>query len=70
MTSYKHEHTHLTSPDPEKTVEFYTEVMGAKVTGKQEILGSQMFDLDLGGIPVRVSGKTGADQNSTGLRYG
>jgi len=70
MASFKHDHTHLTSPDPEKTVEFYTEVMGAKVIGKQEALGSQMFELDLGGIPVRVSSKTGADEAWTGLRHG
>ena len=70
MTSYKHEHTHLTSPDPEKVVEFYTQVMGAKVTKEQEVSGRRMIDLDLGGLTVRISGSTGADDAWKGLRFG
>ena len=70
MISYKHEHTHLTSPDPEKVVEFYTQVMGAKVTKEQEVSGRRMIDLDLGGLTVRISGSTGADDAWKGLRFG
>ena len=66
----KHEHTHLTSPDPEKVVEFYTQVMGAKVTKEQEVSGRRMIDLDLGGLTVRISGSTGADDAWKGLRFG
>lgn len=69
MASYKHDHTHLTSPDPEKVVGFYTQVMGAKVTKEQETPGGKMVDVDLGGIPVRISGHTGAD-NTWGPRFG
>jgi len=70
MIAYKHEHTHLTSPDPDKVIEFYTQIMGAKVTKEQEALGRKMVDLDLGGIPVRISGHTGADDAWKGLRFG
>jgi len=69
MISYKHEHTHLTSADPEKVVEFYTQVMGAKVTKEIESAGRRMIDIDLGGIPVRISSSTGAD-NAWGPRFG
>ncbi len=70
MASYKHDHTHLTSTDPEKTVEFYTKVFGAKVTKEQEVAGGKMVDIDLGGVTVRISGSTGADATWKGLRYG
>ena len=70
MISYKHEHTHLTSPEPEKAIEFYTKVMGAKVIKEQESGGRKMIDVDLGGIPVRISSGTGADDAWKGLRYG
>ena len=66
----KHEHTHLTSPNPEKVVEFYTQVMGAKVTKEQEVSGRRMIDLDLGGLTVRISGSTGADDAWKGPRFG
>jgi catechol 2,3-dioxygenase-like lactoylglutathione lyase family enzyme len=66
----KHEHTHLTSTDPEKAIEFYTQVMGAKVTREIETAGMRMVDLDLGGIPVRISGATVADDAWKGPRFG
>ena len=70
MGAYKHEHTHLTSPDPDKVIEFYTKVMGAKVTKEQVSAGRRMIDIDLGGIPVRISSGTGADDAWKGLRFG
>jgi len=70
MAAYKHDHTHLTSPDPDKVIEFYTQVMGARVIKEIESAGRRMIDLDLGGIPVRVSSSTGADNAWKGLRFG
>jgi len=70
MAELKHEHTHLTSPDPDKAVEFYTKVMGARVTKEQESAGIRLIDLDLGGLPIRISSKTGADAAWQGPRYG
>jgi len=70
MASFKHEHTHITTPEPEKLIEFYTRVMGATVTKEMESASGRLVDIDLGGIPVRISGATGADSNWKGLRYG
>lgn len=70
MATYRHDHTHLTSQDSEKTVEFYTQVMGAEVIKVQESGGLKLVDIDLGGIPIRISSNTGADDAWHGLRYG
>ena len=70
MIAYKHDHTHLTSLDPDKVVEFYTKTLGAKVTREREVSGRRMIDIDLGGIPVRISSGTGADDAWKGLRFG
>ena len=70
MSSYRHDHTHLTSQDVERAVEFYTQVMNAKITKVQGSGSRQMVDIDLGGIPIRISSSTGADDAWTGLRYG
>jgi len=70
MVSFKHEHTHITTPEPDKLIEFYTRVMGAKVIKEMESAGKRLIDIDLGGIPVRISSSTGADSNWKGLRYG
>ena len=70
MLSYRHHHTHLTSQDTEKTIEFYTQVMGAEITNVRENGGRKMVDIDLGGVPVRISSSTGADDVWQGLQYG
>ena len=70
MAAYKHEHTHITTPEPDKVLKFYTEVMGAKVIKEQQMPFGLLVDVDLGGIPVRISGATGADKDWKGLRYG
>jgi len=70
MRAYLHNHTHLTSPDPEKTLEFYTQVMGAEITQVREVSGRRLVDIDLGGVPVRLSSSTGADEAWQGLQYG
>jgi catechol 2,3-dioxygenase-like lactoylglutathione lyase family enzyme len=70
MSSYHHHHTHVTSQDVEKAVEFYTQVMKAEVKKVQGSGDRKMVDIDLGGVPVRISSSTGADNAWTGLRYG
>ena len=64
MALYKHAHTHITSATPEAVISFYRKAMGLKVI-KEIILGSgeKAYDLDMGGIPVRVSRTTGADES-------
>jgi catechol 2,3-dioxygenase-like lactoylglutathione lyase family enzyme len=44
--------------------------MGAKFIKEQESSGRRMIDLDLGGIPVRISNGTGADNAWKGPRFG
>jgi catechol 2,3-dioxygenase-like lactoylglutathione lyase family enzyme len=70
MSTYKHEHTHITAPNPDKIIEFYTTVMGARVTKEQTTPSGLLVDIDLGGIPIRISGATGADKAWKGLRHG
>ena len=70
MSSYHHDHTHVTSQDVEKAVEFYTQVMNAKIIKVQGSGDRKMVDIDLGGVPVRISSSTGADGVWQGLRYG
>jgi catechol 2,3-dioxygenase-like lactoylglutathione lyase family enzyme len=66
VVSYKHDHTHLTSTDPRKAVEFYTRVLGARVIGEITSSGERMVDLDIGGLPVRISGTTGVEKSRKG----
>ena len=70
MASYKQHHIHLTNPDPTKTAQFYTEIMGAQVTREQRTPDQEIIDLDLGGIPIRISNRTGADDSLKGLQFG
>ncbi len=66
----KHEHTHITTPDPDKLIEFYSRAMGAKVIKEMESAGLRLIDVDLGGLLLRISSATGADKDWKGLRYG
>lgn len=70
MAMYQFHHVHITSADPSKVIEFYTEVLGAKVTKETEKAGRKMTDLDLDGLFIRVSNSTGADDNWTGSLFG
>lgn len=70
MSSYRYNHTHLTSKDPDKSVEFYTKVMGAKITEVKESRGQKVVTVDLGGLSIRITGRTGADNAWKGLRFG
>ena len=70
MSSYSYSHTHLSSKDPVKSVEFYTKVMGAKITGIRESRGQKVVTVDFGGLSVRITGRTGADNDWKGLRFG
>ncbi len=70
MLSCQHDHIHLTSPDPEEAVRFYTQVLGAQVTSMRESGGRKIIDIDLGGVPVRISNGTGADSAWDGLQLG
>ena len=70
MPLYQQDHIHITNPNPQKTVKFYTEVMGGKVTGEHRVGKVEMTDVDLGGLPLRISANTGADDSWEGLKHG
>jgi catechol 2,3-dioxygenase-like lactoylglutathione lyase family enzyme len=62
MATFKHDHTHITSPDPDSVVAFYQKTMGLKIIQKLELsAGNMATDIDMGGVPVRISAGTGAD---------
>ena len=70
MASYKLTHIHLTNPEPTKAAKFYTEGMGARVTSERSRPDQEIIDLDLGGIPIGISNRTGADDSLKGLQFG
>jgi catechol 2,3-dioxygenase-like lactoylglutathione lyase family enzyme len=62
MPKYEVNHTHLTSANPKATVEFYTQKLGGKITAERMLSGNQpAWDVDLGGLLIRISAGTGAD---------
>ncbi len=62
MPKYEYNHTHHTSANPRAAVEFYTKNLGAKVTREFMLSGNKpAWDIDLGGLLVRISEGTGAD---------
>jgi catechol 2,3-dioxygenase-like lactoylglutathione lyase family enzyme len=62
--AYKHYHTHFTSREPEKAVEFYQRMFGAKVLRSFVLYGGvNIWDLDVGGLMLRISGSTGAEES-------
>ena len=63
MPKYTYNHAHHTSNNPQAAVEFYTKNLGAKVTRELMLSGNRpAWDVDLGGLLVRISGGTGADE--------
>ena len=70
MVSYKLTHVHLTNPVPAKAAQFYTKGMGAQITNKRSLTDREIIDLDLGGIPIRISSRTGADDSLGGFQLG
>jgi len=62
--AYKHYHTHFTSREPAKAVEFYQRMFGAKVLRSFVLYGGvDIWDLEVGGLMLRISGSTGAEES-------
>lgn len=70
MAWCKMDHVHVTATDPVKAARFFVKVMGGRLVSQQGEPGSELIDVDLGGLLVRISAKTGADANWKGLRLG
>lgn len=63
MLKYEVNHTHLTSANPKAAVDFYTKNLGGKVISERMLSGNQpAWDVDLGGLLIRISATTGADE--------
>ena len=56
MVTYKHDHTHITSPEPEKIIDFYTKVIGAKIVKEIEGAGRKLVDVYsvFGALPPHI----------------
>jgi catechol 2,3-dioxygenase-like lactoylglutathione lyase family enzyme len=62
MLKYEVNHTHLTSVNPKAAVDFYVKNLGGKITAERMLSGNQpAWDVDLGGLLIRISATTGAD---------
>jgi len=54
---FKINHVHFKTPDPEQTVKWYVETLGATIVSENKPAGSMVsFRLDLHGIPMNVTG--------------
>ncbi|MBI4311039.1 MAG: VOC family protein [Chloroflexi bacterium] len=56
--SYKLNHLHMKSPDPQKTARWYVDYLGAKVVAENRNAEGRItsYRLDLHGVPVNVTG--------------
>jgi lactoylglutathione lyase len=60
MTSFKWDHVHLRSPDPEATAAFYERMFGAEII-RTEQQGKTRIDFKLGGATVFIAPVTPGD---------
>src|SRR5471032_3400392 len=54
MPNYTWDHIHLRTPDPEATVKWFEEIMGAQVTRSMQA-GKPRIDLKLGGANIFIA---------------
>jgi catechol 2,3-dioxygenase-like lactoylglutathione lyase family enzyme len=56
MPSYKFDHVHLRSTEPDKTAEFYVKMFGATVVGKNDMGGGKiMVSMELNGTSILIA---------------
>jgi catechol 2,3-dioxygenase-like lactoylglutathione lyase family enzyme len=70
MSVSKLDHVHVTANDPVEAAQFFVKVIGGRITAERGSPGQEMIDVDLGGVTVRITRNTGADENWKGLRFG
>jgi catechol 2,3-dioxygenase-like lactoylglutathione lyase family enzyme len=54
LTSFRIDHVHLRSPNPEAAARFYVEVLGARQVSQVEVGGALRVVVDLGGLPLFI----------------
>ena len=69
MPNYSFNHIHLTSPNPQKTSEFYEKMLGATQISITDIgFGRSIINLNLNGITILIS-PTPKDSSQSGLDH-
>ena len=64
MPTYKFDHLHQVSPDPEKAAKFYVDMFGAKILSNRKMGdGRLLIAMELGGAPVSLIGPTTQTEN-------
>jgi len=66
-------HVHLKGPDPRKTAQWYIDLFDARVVREFEVDGAQFIRLEIGGVPINVSGPRPGQQPGPGdasIHYG
>ncbi|MDZ4246251.1 MAG: VOC family protein, partial [Dehalococcoidia bacterium] len=56
MPQFYYDHDHIYSPDPQKTVEWYMRVFGAKKTGETKTPRMNLIHMDINGAHLIVAG--------------
>jgi lactoylglutathione lyase len=66
VTTYRFDHIHLNSRDPEMAAEYYRTTFGARVVASVQLDGQPRFDVDLNGLMIFIA--LVPDQPEDGLR--
>jgi lactoylglutathione lyase len=66
------DHVHLVSQDPQSAASWYAEMLGGKITAKQEVRGAPQFVVAFGGATILVRGQRPGEQpgQKGGLQWG
>ncbi|MFH1639703.1 MAG: VOC family protein [Chloroflexota bacterium] len=62
MATYEYNHTHVTSNNPEEVVDFFSKILGATNIQERMLAGQKAWDVNVGGLLVRISYNTSADE--------
>ena len=70
MASFKQDHFHVTNDNPREAAQFYIDCLGAKYVNEVSLADRLIINLDIDGIPYRISNRTGADDKMGGFKPG
>jgi catechol 2,3-dioxygenase-like lactoylglutathione lyase family enzyme len=76
MPSYRFDHVHLNSKDPQAAAEYYRRTFGARVIESIQLDGQPRFDVDLDGlmifiakVPSEAEEAAGPDADAIGISH-
>ena len=70
MAVFKQDHFHVTNENPREAAQFYIDCLGAKFVNEVSLSDRLIINLDIDGIPYRISNRTGADDSMGGFKGG